>query len=84
MGVIFNHACVTTPICGPSRANFFTGQRERKNRIGLDYVSHHMISETVFEDSWLMQLKKAGYSTGFIGEHHTEKYAITLFRRLFD
>lgn len=71
-GVFFSNAHITSPICGPSRANFWTGQWERKNRIGFDYVSHHFVSEASFQDSWLMQLKKAGYSTAFIGKHHTK------------
>ncbi|WP_379712348.1 sulfatase-like hydrolase/transferase [Haloferula chungangensis] len=71
-GVFFTQAFVTSPICGPSRANFLTGQWERKNRIGFTSVSTHFISEKVFEDSFLMKLKKAGYSTAFIGKHHTK------------
>ncbi len=71
-GVFFKQAFITSPICGPSRANIFTGQWERKNRIGFNHVSHNMISEEVFNQSWLMQLKKAGYSTAFIGKHHTK------------
>ncbi len=71
-GVFFNQAYITSPICGPSRANIFTGQWERKNEIGFNYVSHNIISEEKFADSWLMQLKKAGYSTAFIGKHHTK------------
>ena len=71
-GVLFNQAFITSPICGPSRANIFTGQWERKNKIGFCSVSHHFISEKSFADSWLMQLKKAGYSAAFIGKHHTK------------
>ena len=71
-GVFFKQAFVTSPICGPSRANFFTGQWERKNRIGFDYVSHNFISEETYADSWMMKLKEAGYSTAFIGKHHVK------------
>lgn len=71
-GVFFDQAFVTSPICGPSRANIFTGQWERKNRIGFNYVSKNMISEEVFANSFLMQLKQVGYSTAFIGKHHTK------------
>lgn len=71
-GVFFNQAFITSPICGPSRANIFTGQWERKNHIGFNYVSHNIISEEVFDQSWMMLLKKAGYSTAFIGKHHTK------------
>ncbi|MGJ8644435.1 MAG: sulfatase-like hydrolase/transferase [Luteolibacter sp.] len=71
-GVFFDKAFSTSPICGPSRANIFTSQWERKNRIGFDYISHNMISMADFQNSFLMQLKQAGYSTAFIGKHHTK------------
>lgn len=71
-GVFFDQAFVTSPICGPSRANIFTGQWERKNRIGFSSVSKNVISEEIFANSFLMQLKQAGYSTAFLGKHHTK------------
>ncbi|WP_018970897.1 sulfatase-like hydrolase/transferase [Rubritalea marina] len=71
-GVFFDQAFVTSPICGPSRANIFTGQWERKNRIGFNFLSKNIISQEVFENSFLMQLKQAGYSTAFLGKHHTK------------
>jgi len=70
-GVFFNQAFITSPICGPSRANFFTGQWERKNRVGFTNVSKNFISNDLFQNSWLMQLKNAGYFAGYIGKHHT-------------
>jgi arylsulfatase A-like enzyme len=71
-GVFFENAFITSPICGPSRANFFTGQWERKNRQGFTYVSKNHIPKKQFDDSWLMQLKRAGYFTGYIGKHHAQ------------
>ncbi|TWU55867.1 sulfatase-like hydrolase/transferase [Rubripirellula reticaptiva] len=71
-GVFFNQAFITTPICGPSRANIFTGQWERKNHIGFTMVSQNVITEEAFANSWLMKLKDAGYSTAFIGKHHAK------------
>lgn len=71
-GVFFNNTYITSPICGPSRANIFTGQWERKNKIGFTSISNNIISEKVYQDSWQVQLKKAGYSTAFIGKHHTK------------
>ena len=71
-GVFFNNAYITSPICGPSRANIFTGQWERKNKIGFRYISNNMISEESYLNSWQAQLRKAGYSTAFIGKHHTK------------
>jgi arylsulfatase A-like enzyme len=71
-GVFFNNAYMTSPICGPSRANIFTGQWERRNKIGFTSVSKNLISEETYQDSWQAQLKQAGYSTAFIGKHHTK------------
>ncbi len=71
-GVFFNNAYITSPICGPSRANIFTGQWERRNKIGFTSVSKNLISEKTYKNSWLAQLKTAGYSTAFIGKHHTK------------
>lgn len=70
-GVFFDHAFITSPICGPSRANFFTGQWERRNRVGFTYVSKNFVPTDLFNNSWLMQLKRAGYFAGYIGKHHT-------------
>lgn len=69
-GVFFSQAFITSPICGPSRVNFFTGQWERKNRVGFSMVSKSYIPTEVFDQSWLMRLKAAGYFTGYIGKHH--------------
>ncbi len=71
-GIFFNNAYITSPICGPSRANIFTAQWERKNKIGFTSVSNNVISEKSYQDSWQSQLKQAGYSTAFIGKHHTK------------
>ncbi|MDF7800129.1 sulfatase-like hydrolase/transferase [Pontiellaceae bacterium B1224] len=69
-GVFFENAFITSPICGPSRANFMTGQWERKNRLGFHYVSKNVMPYEVFDNSWLMRLKAAGYFTGYIGKNH--------------
>lgn len=69
-GAFFENTFITSPISGPSRANIFTAQWERKNHIGFSNVSHNNLSEEAFNRSWLMQLKGAGYSTAFIGKHH--------------
>lgn len=69
-GVFFSQAFITSPICGPSRANFFSGQWERKNRVGFSSMSKNPMTTEVFDQSWLMRLKAAGYFTGYIGKHH--------------
>ena len=71
-GVFFDNAFVTSPICGPSRANIFTSQWERKNRVGFTSISKNFVSSEAFENSFLRQFKQAGYSTAFIGKHHTK------------
>jgi arylsulfatase A-like enzyme len=71
-GVFFENAFITSPICGPSRANFFTGQWERKNRQGFPYLSQNYIPAEQFDKSWILQLGQAGYFTGYIGKHHAQ------------
>ena len=71
-GVYFSNALVTSPICGPSRANLFTGQWERKNQIGFTSISNNFVTKEAFENSFQIQMKNAGYSTAFIGKHHTK------------
>lgn len=70
-GVFFSKAYVTSPICGPSRANLFTSQWERTNQIGFTNISHNYVTQEAFDNSFLMQMRQAGYSTAFIGKHHT-------------
>lgn len=64
-GIVFRNAYVTTAICCVSRASILSGQ----------YMSRHKIEDfaTPFSDSAIQQtypllLKKAGYTTGFIGK----------------
>ncbi|WP_299098241.1 sulfatase-like hydrolase/transferase [uncultured Winogradskyella sp.] len=71
-GVFFNNAYITSPICGPSRANIFTGQWERRNKIGFNYISKNIITEDTYKKSWQVLLREAGYSTAFIGKSHTK------------
>ena len=69
-GVFFDQAFITSPVCGPSRANTFSSQWERKNRIGFSEFLGNNMKPEVFDQSWLMCLKRAGYFTGYIGKHH--------------
>jgi len=69
-GVFCKNAFITSPICSPSRANTFSGQWERKNRIGFHHISHTPMTTETFDSSWLLQLKKAGYFTGYVGKNH--------------
>jgi arylsulfatase A-like enzyme len=67
-GAMFRQMFVTTSLCGPSRASFFTGQ----------YVHHHQIfsneNPNPVDDANLVtfpqHLQRAGYVTGFLGKWH--------------
>ncbi len=64
-GVLFKNAFVTTSLCSPSRASFLTGQ----------YAHHHGVKNNLTpwnnnNVTFLELIKKAGYSTGFIGKWH--------------
>ncbi len=65
-GVRFSNAFVTTPICAASRASILTGTFESRHgyTFGTDPVSRE-----VMEASYPAVLKRAGYSTGFIGKY---------------
>lgn len=64
-GVIFEKAFVTTAICMTSRASVFTGQYAARHGIwnfNVDFTPEQL------ENTYLGQLKAAGYRTGFIGK----------------
>ncbi|MEM8734326.1 MAG: sulfatase [Planctomycetota bacterium] len=64
-GVVFDNAFVTTAICMTSRACVLTGQYAARHGIwdfGIDFTPEQL-SET-----YIGQLKAAGYRTGFIGK----------------
>jgi arylsulfatase A-like enzyme len=65
-GVLFTHACVTTPICAISRASILSGQYARKHGI-IDFKTH--FNDSVYQYTYPMQLKKNGYRIGFIGKY---------------
>lgn len=64
-GVRFENAYVTTAICMTSRASFFTGQYARRHGIN-DFFSD--LSSVQLNESYPLQLRQAGYRTGFIGK----------------
>lgn len=66
-GVRFDNAFVTTPLCSPSRASYFTGL----------YVHQHDVKTNAENGPISMKLstyqamqQKAGYETAFIGKWH--------------
>ncbi len=67
-GTLFENASVTSAICTPSRACFFTGQYERKH--GVNFNSGTAMSEQAWLKSYPMQLKRGGYFIGYVGKNH--------------
>lgn len=73
-GIRFTHNCVTTSICGVSRATYITGQ----------WMSRHGTRRTIdlirpWEELFPAFLKKAGYHIGYCGKDglapfHPKKY----------
>jgi len=64
-GLYFKNAFVTTPICAASRASLFTGLYERTH--------NYTFGKPPLDDQYMFQsypylLRKAGYSTGFVGK----------------
>ena len=64
-GVHLKNAFVTTSLCSPSRASILTGLYTHKHRV-IDN-NRNVPEGTLFFPQYL---KRAGYSTGFIGKWH--------------
>ncbi len=64
-GIYFSHAMVTTPICAASRATILTGLYERTHR--YDFRNREIRPEYM-QTSYPVELRKAGYYTGFFGK----------------
>ena len=77
-GRYFENAFVTTPICAASRASLLTGLYERTH--GYTF-GQGAIKQPFMDQSYPVELKKAGYYTGFFG-----KFGVNYpgFSELFD
>ena len=64
-GVLFENAFVTTSICAASRATLFTGLYERTHGYTFGKPA---VSKKHMDDGYPVQLRKAGYRTGFVGK----------------
>jgi arylsulfatase A-like enzyme len=64
-GVLFENMFVTTSICAPSRATIMTGQYASRHGI---HGFGEELTPTQLQNSYMGQLKEAGYRTGFIGK----------------
>ncbi len=67
-GVFFSNAHITSAICTPSRVSIFLSQFERRH--GVNFNSGTSVSPVAWENAYPVQLKKAGYYTGYIGKNH--------------
>jgi arylsulfatase A-like enzyme len=77
-GIMYENAFVTTPICAASRASILTGMYERTH--GYTFGQGN-IKQPYIDQSYPMELRKAGYHTGFFG-----KFGVNYpgFSELFD
>ena len=64
-GVYFDEAFVTTSLCSPSRASIVTGQYAHTHKVIDNDTDLNPNTPT-----YPMELKKAGYHTGFVGKWH--------------
>lgn len=68
-GLRFTHACVTTSVCGVSRASLFTGQwMSRHGNTGFGKF------KTPWKETYPGLLRDKGYFVGHIGKWHNGKF----------
>ena len=68
-GMRFTHACVTTAICGVSRASIFTGQwMSRHGNTGFQMFN------TPWKQTYPGLLRANGYYVGHVGKWHNGKF----------
>jgi len=65
-GTVFTNAYVTTAICAVSRASILTGKYARRHGI---YGFRQPLQGKAWEQTYPMELRKAGYKTGFVGKY---------------
>lgn len=80
-GIMFDRHYVTTSICMASRATVFTGMFEYKT--GTNF-SHGDMKEEVWEKSYPVLLREAGYLTAFAGKFGMEVEGRGLCENDFD
>lgn len=73
-GLRFTHACVTTPICGVSRASLLTGQ----------WMSRHgarafEMFQTPWAETYPGRLRASGYWVGHVGKWHNGRFPTNAF-----
>jgi len=63
-GLAFHNGFVTTPLCGPSRASFLTGQLMSRHGVATNDLAPFDPGSTIA--TWLQE---AGYATGIVGKY---------------
>lgn len=85
-GVRFDHAFVNSAICTPSRVCYFLGQYERKH--GVNFNSGTSLAPEAWQQSYPVQIRRAGYFTGYLGKNHVplgrRGYRSGLMEKSFD
>jgi len=78
-GTRFSNSFVTTPVCCPARATFFTGQYTHNHHVFTNKAPTGGVSS--FDDTSTLStwLKDSGYHTGLVGKYMNE-YGITTSR----
>jgi len=66
-GVTFSRAYTSNPVCSPARASMLTGKFPHACK-----MPHNDLLLPVDEPSIALELKKAGYATGYIGKWHLD------------
>jgi arylsulfatase A-like enzyme len=85
-GTLFTQATVTSAICTPSRASFFSGMHERNH--GVNFNSGTALSLVAWDQCYPMLLRNAGYFIGYVGKNHVpvgrSGYASGIMEATFD
>ncbi len=68
-GVIFQNACVTNSLCGPSRASWLTGKYSHVNGLKVNNLSNPF---NINQELFSRILKQRDYQTGLIGKWHLQ------------
>ena len=68
-GAIFQNACVTNSLCGPSRAAWLTGKYSHVNGVKENNISNPF---NINQELFSRMLKQRDYQTGLIGKWHLQ------------